>query len=247
MTSDPEACKKGTTIKNHSRAVSRQREVVALMLPTLPSTCSWEERAAHARSRVVGQAAAREPATRAGERPRRGWVGAAWAWLCPQGRVAPGRAHATCARGCSGTRRDPGCCFRLEPSFAPDQVLGAGSLSHPREQRFWIQNALLHPGQNPELPQHVQQMEQKRLVMETTLTLERTRRPCLRTKASFQRPNQGQLPRPQGRAGSAWAAQACALGGPAGRSEGGGYFSQLSRGTPLALPGSRPADHHPAH
>ena len=242
MTSDPEARKKGTTIKNHLRAVSRQQEAVILMLPTLPSTCSWEERAAHARSRVAGQAATREPATRAGQRPRWGWVGAAWAWL-----RLPGHTHVTCAWGCSGTRRDSGCCFHLEPSSAPDQVLGAGSLGHPREQRFWIRNTLPHPGQNPELAQHVQQMEQKRLVMETTLTLERTRRLCLRTKASSQRPNQGQLPRPQGREGSAWAAQACALGGSAGRSEGGGSSSHLSRGTPLALPGSRPADHHPAH
>ena len=63
MTSDPEARNKGTTIKNHLRAVSRQWEVVVLMLPMLPSTCSWEERDAHAQSRVAGQAATREPAT----------------------------------------------------------------------------------------------------------------------------------------------------------------------------------------
>lgn len=180
MTSHPEARKKGTTIKNHSRAVSRQREVAVLMLPMLPSTCSWEERAAHARSRVAGQAAAREPATRAGERPRRG-PGSA----CRESHMAPGRAHATCAGLLSN---ETGPWLLLPPGAKRCSWPSAGCrrLGHPREQGFWIRNALPHPGQNPELPQHVQQMEQKRLVMEATFTLERTRRPCLRTKASSQ-------------------------------------------------------------
>ena len=94
----------------------------------------------------------------------------------------------------------------------------------------------LHLGQSPGLPRHVQEMEQKSLVTETTHMLGRTKRLCLRSKASSQRPNYGQLPHPQGGVAPAWAAQARALGGSAGRSEGGGILFPTLQGYPSGSP-----------
>lgn len=192
MTSDPEACKKGTTVKNHSRAMSRQQEVVVLRLPTLPSTRSWGGKGHGMLS--PGWRAEQPPEDLPHELGRE-HGGARWGWR------GPGSTRRATWRW-AAREWDPGCCFRLEPSSALEQALGAGSLGRPREQGSWIRNALLYLGQSPELPQHVQQVEQKSLVMETTHMLGRTRRLCLRSKVSSQRPNHGQLPRPQGLCGA---------------------------------------------
>ena len=203
----------------------------------LPSTRSWGEKG---RSTLSPGWWAEQPPENLPHELGRDHGGARW------GCRGPGSTHratwcwAALTRPARWPARewDPGCCFRLEPSSALEQVLGASSRGRPGEQGSWIRNALLHLGQSPALPQHVQQMEQKSLVTETMHMLGRTRHLRPRSKVSSQRPNHGQLPRPQGGApsGALWGGQRVV-----------GYSSQLSRGIPLALLGSRPADHHPPH
>lgn len=222
---------KGATAKNHSRATSRQRGAVVLMLPTLPSTLSWEESAA-ARSVQGGRPSSLQGTchTSWGETT----AGLGGAGLAPPAEPCGARPHSLdlhaglLRNGTLAAASAWSQALLLSKRWVPAALVVPGSRAPGFET--------LHLGQSPGLPRHVQEMDQKSLVTETTHMLGKTKRPCLRSKASSQRPNYGQLPRPQGGVAPAWAAQARALGGSAGWSEGGGILFPTLQGYPSGSP-----------
>lgn len=128
--------------------------------------------------------------------------------------------------------RNLGCCSAWSQALLLSKRWVPAAFGRPRSRAPGFET--LHLGQSPGPPRHVQEMEQKSLVTETTHMLGKTKRPCLRRHhlrgpttgscpASRWRPQPGQ-PRP------------VPSGALQGGQRGGGYSSQLSRGIPLALP-----------